>query len=72
MTPPSRSCPEMAFPVLQAVSCLSPPILGANERVMPQGVIHLVIILLSFLFFISNLYTVETGDKAQSLVWLGT
>jgi hypothetical protein len=35
MSPPSRSCPEMAFPVLQAVSCLSPPILGANERLMP-------------------------------------
>jgi hypothetical protein len=29
---------EMAFPVLQAVSCLSPPILGANERLMHKGV----------------------------------
>jgi len=27
----------MAFPVLQAVTCLSPPILGANERLMPKG-----------------------------------
>jgi hypothetical protein len=29
---------EMAFPVLRAVSCLSPPILGANERLMHKGI----------------------------------
>jgi hypothetical protein len=51
MSPPSRSCPEMAFPVLQAVSCLSPPILGANERLMPKGVfIALIALLLNFAF----------------------
>ena len=54
------------------VSCQPSLSSGANERVMPQGVFHLVIILLSFLFYIYNLYTVETGDKAQSLVWLCT
>ncbi|KAF8490781.1 hypothetical protein F5888DRAFT_1088727 [Russula emetica] len=51
MSPPSRSCPEMAFPDLQAVSCLSPPILGANERLMPKGVfIALIALPLNFAF----------------------
>ena len=51
MSPPSRLCPEMAFPVLQAVSCLSPPILGANERLMPKGVfIALIALPLNFAF----------------------
>ncbi len=51
MSPPSRSCPEMAFPVLQAVSCLSPPILGANECLIPKGVfIALIALPLNFAF----------------------
>jgi hypothetical protein len=51
MSPPSRSCPEMAFPDLQAVSCLSPPILGANERLMLKGVfIALIALPLNFAF----------------------
>ena len=39
----------MAFPVLQAVSCLPPPILGANERLMSPGVfIALIALPLNF------------------------
>ena len=45
----------MAFPVLQAVNCLPPPILGANERLMSQGVfIALIALPLRIILFIDK------------------
>jgi hypothetical protein len=46
----------------------TPPILGANERVMPQGIFHLVIILLSFLFYIQFIHHSDWRQGTVSCV----